>query len=171
MIADEHDLAVVHIVRTIAAPPHRVYRAWLEPELVWHWMAPGGQEVTRAEIDERPGGAYRIWKADGGVIVGGFDSELLELVPDQRLVFRWGFIGPQRREGPSFDTLLTVSFGPGPSGDTVLTLVHERLDELAAAMPHIAAQVGPGWDAVLDKLADVLASNSPRLKPTPSTGS
>ncbi len=73
-------------------------------------MAPGSQEVTRVEIEERPGGVWRTWKADGGVIVGGFDSELLELVPGRRLVFRWGFIGPQRHQGPSFDTLLTVSF-------------------------------------------------------------
>jgi len=38
------------------------------------------------EIAERPGGAYRIWQADGGVIVGSFDSQLLELVPGRRLV-------------------------------------------------------------------------------------
>jgi uncharacterized protein YndB with AHSA1/START domain len=59
--------------------------------------------VTRVEIGERPGGAYRTWNAEDGVIAGGFDSELLELVPDRRLVFRWGFVGPQRRQGPSFD--------------------------------------------------------------------
>lgn len=46
------------------------------------------------------------------MIVGGFDSELLELVPDRRLVFRCGFVGPQRRQGPSVDTLLTVSYHP-----------------------------------------------------------
>jgi uncharacterized protein YndB with AHSA1/START domain len=31
-----------------------VCRAWLDPGLVRRWMAPGDQEVTRAEIDERP---------------------------------------------------------------------------------------------------------------------
>ena len=143
-----HDHMVVRVERTLPVPPHRAYRAWLEPGLVRRWMAPGRQEVTRVEIDERAGGAWRTWKADDGVIVGGFDSELLELVPDRRLVFRWGFIGPQRRQGPSFDTLLTVSFDPGPAGGTVVRLVHERLGELAAAMPDIAASVGPGWEAV-----------------------
>ena len=104
--------------------------------------------MIRAEIDERPGGAYRTWKPDNGVIAGGFDSALLELVPDQ-LLFRWGFIGPQRRQGPLFDTLLTVSFDPEPSGATTIRLVHERLDDLAAAMPEITTNVGAGWDAVL----------------------
>lgn len=151
---------VVRLERTLPAPPHRVYRAWLEPALVRRWMAPSGQEVTRAEIDERAGGAYRTWKADDGVIVGGFDSELLELIPDRRLAFRWGFIGPERRQGPSFDTLLTVNIEAGPSGNTVLRLVHERLGELAASMPHIAENVGPGWQAVLTRLEQVLAAGA-----------
>ena len=123
-------------------------------------MAPGSQEVTRVEIEERPGGVWRTWKADGGVIVGGFDSELLELVPGRRLVFRWGFIGPQRRQGPSLDTLLTVSFEPSPSVGTVLRLVHEHLGALAAAMPQIAENVGPGWDAVLTKLEHALTADA-----------
>ena len=72
-----------------------------------------------------------------------------------------GLIGPQRRQGPSFDTLLSVSFDPGPAGGTVIRLVHERLGELAAAMPHIAGSVGPGWEAVLTKLEQVLAETSP----------
>jgi hypothetical protein len=96
--------------------------------------------VTRVEIDERPGGYWRTWKADSGTVVGGFDSELLELAPDQRLVFRRGFIGPQRRQGPSFDTPLPVTLRADPPG-TALTLVHGDLAELAAAMPEIAASV------------------------------
>jgi hypothetical protein len=31
--------------------------------------------------------------------------------------------------------------------------VHECLDALAAAMPQVAANVGPGWDSALGKLA------------------
>ena len=161
MTTQPHDQMMVRVERLLPVPPHLAYRAWLEPGLVRRWMAPGRQEVTRVEIDERAGGAWRTWKADDDVIVGGFDCELVELVPDRRLVFRWGFIGPQRRQGPSFDTLLTVSFGPGPAGGTVVRLVHERLGELAAAMPDIAGSVRPGWESVLTKLEQVLAETSP----------
>lgn len=143
----------VRLERTIPATPHQVYRAWLEPELLRRWMAPGGLEVTRAEVDERPGGHYRIWHADAGAEVGGFDCEVLELVPDERLVFRWGFVGPDRGAGPSYDSLLTVTLRAAADGGTVLTLVHERLDALAAAMPQVAANVGRGWDSALGKLA------------------
>lgn len=115
-------------------------------------MAPQGSEVTRVEIDERVGGVYRTWKAQAGTIIGGFDSELLELVPDHRLVFRWGFIGPQRRKGPAFDTLLTVTFDDVPSGGTKLTLIHEQLDEFTTAMPDVAKYVHPGWKSLLRNL-------------------
>jgi len=78
--------------------------------------------------------------------------------------FSLGVIGPERREGPSFDTLLTVTLRPDPNG-TVLNLVHEQLDELAAAMPHIANAVESGWEAFLDNLARVLASTNGRGSP------
>jgi uncharacterized protein YndB with AHSA1/START domain len=149
---------VIRLERTIPAPPDRVYRAWLDPALLAQWIAPGTLTVSRAEVDERVGGHYRIWQADSGLAVGGFDCELAELVPDRRIVFRWGFVGPERGTGPTFDSLLTITLRRIPGGATLLTLVHERLYDLAAAMPQVAANVGPGWEAVLDKLAGLLAA-------------
>src|SRR5262249_31172275 len=80
----------VRLERTIPASPAQVYRAWLDPELLVRWMAQGTYTVTRAEVDERDGGHFRIWHADAsGTAAGGFDSELAELIPGQRIVFRW----------------------------------------------------------------------------------
>ncbi len=143
----------VRIERIIPASPHRVYRAWLDPDTLRRWLAPGGMRLARAEVDARVGGCYRIWHADGETDVGGFDCELLELVPDSRLVFRWGFVGPARSDGPIFDSRLTITLRDAPGGTTLLTLVHEQLDDLATAMPDVARQVGSGWKSVLDKLA------------------
>jgi uncharacterized protein YndB with AHSA1/START domain len=145
-------VTAVRLQRTIAAPPGRVYRAWLEPDLLARWMAPGAFEVTRAEVDERVGGGLRIWHAGPDGDVGGFEAELLELVPDELIVFRWGFVGPDRLAGPIYDSLLTITLREAPDGATELTLVHERLDELAAALPDVADNVGRGWELVLDKL-------------------
>ena len=152
--------ATIRMERLIPAPPGQVYRAWLNPELLRLWMAPGSMTMARAEVEEWPGGCYRIWQEDSGRDAGGFEAELLELVPDERLVFRWGFVGPQRADGPVFDSRLTVTFRPDPAGGTILTLVHEQLGELAAAMPQVAENVGPGWDATLGKLAAALTQGS-----------
>lgn len=145
--------SAVRLERTIPAPPHKVYRAWLDPELLRRWLAPGGLEVRRAEVDQRVGGRFRVWHTDSGADAGGFECELLELEPDRRIVFRWGFVGPARTDGPVYDSLLTVTLREAPGDATALTLVHERLDELAAALPHVAENVGPGWELVLAKLA------------------
>jgi uncharacterized protein YndB with AHSA1/START domain len=147
----------VRVERNIPAAPNRVYRAWLDPETIRQWMAPGGMTVERVEVDERGGGAYRIWQQDESGSQGGFECELLELVPDERLVFRWGFVGPERTEGPAFDSRLTITLAEAPGGGTALTLVHERLEDLAAAMPEVAAHVGVGWESTLDKLAASVA--------------
>jgi uncharacterized protein YndB with AHSA1/START domain len=146
-------MTAVRLQRTIPAPPDRVYRAWLDPDLIRRWLAPAGLEVTRAEVDERVGGHYRIWHADAHGGVGGFDAEVLELVPNERIVWRWGFVGPDRLAGPTYDSLLTVTLRAAPDGSTELTLVHERLDDLREARPDIAEGVGPGWEMALDKLA------------------
>ncbi len=150
--------AVVRLKRTIAAPPELVYRAWLEPDLVRRWLAPAGLELARAAVEERVGGRYRIWQADAdGEDVGGFECELLELVPARRIVFRWGFVGPERTDGPAYDSLLTITLSERPDGGTALTLVHEQLEALQAGMPHVAENVGPGWEMVLDKLTRTIA--------------
>ena len=145
----------VRVERTFAASPQQVYRAWLSPDLIRRWMAPGC-EVTRVEVDERPAGRYRVWHAVAGVPADGFEAEILELVPAERIAWRWGFAGPEREAGPVYDSLLTVTLRDAPGGGTVLTLVHERLDDLAAALPQVAEMVGPGWEDVLAKLAVIL---------------
>jgi uncharacterized protein YndB with AHSA1/START domain len=149
-------MTAVRLERTIPAPPERVYRAWLDPELLSLWMAPGAVRVTRAEVDERVGGRFRIWQAGPDGDVGGFEAELLELVPDERIVFRWGFVGPDRLAGPTFDSLLTITLREAPDGGTELTLVHERLDALREALPDVADNVGRGWELALDKLEEAI---------------
>lgn len=148
--------AAIRLQRIISAPPERVYRAWLEPELLQRWMAPGSTQVARVEVDERVGGRYRIWQENAGGDVGGFECELLELVPSERIVWRWGFVGPARTDGPTFDSRLTVTLRDAPGASTELTLVHEHLDALRHAMPDVADSVDPGWAAVLDKLAETV---------------
>jgi uncharacterized protein YndB with AHSA1/START domain len=151
---------IVKLERTIAAPPERVYRAWLDPDLLSRWLAPGAYDLTRAEVDERVGGSYRIWHGLDGEQTGGVEAELLELVPDRRLAFRWGFVGPDRTAGPVFDTLLTVTFEPAADGATRLTLVHERLEGLREAMPYVYENIAGGWGSVLDQLPDALRDSA-----------
>lgn len=148
----------VESTRIIHAPPATVYRAWLDEDLVCQWLAPGDSRVLKVEIDERIGGRYRIYQGDDEGVTGGFDAKILEMEPGKRLVFDWGFVGPDHHKGPKFDSRLTLEFAPAPGGATKLRLLHEKLDDLYAAMPEAAELVGVGWEDVLKKLDDTLTT-------------
>lgn len=45
--------------------------------------------------------------------MGGFDSEILELVPDERIVLRWQFVGPDRSPLAEPSSRLTITLGLG----------------------------------------------------------
>jgi uncharacterized protein YndB with AHSA1/START domain len=148
----------VRLQRTFSATPAEVYRAWLDPELIGRWMYTRDRSGARAAVDERVGGRYSVWQMEhDGSEAGGMEAEIVELVPDERLVFDWRFVGPDRDAGPTYDTRLTVSFR-AVEGGTELTLVHERLESLRAEMPDVADQVDAGWGMALDKLPSVLAA-------------
>jgi len=80
-------VTAVHVRRTIAAPPQRVYRAWLDPQLMRRWFAPASFTVRRVAVDERVGGRLSIWHIDSaGNDVGGAEAEIVELIPGERIV-------------------------------------------------------------------------------------
>jgi uncharacterized protein YndB with AHSA1/START domain len=151
----------VRIERTLPATPEQVYRAWMDPELARTWFSPAHREATRVEIDPRVGGRYEVWhtaaEGDTGDIGGGMSGEILELVENERLVFDWQFVGAARELDPERETRLTIEFRAAGDGGTLLTLVHERLDNLAAATPQIAANATVGWNEALDKLERAVA--------------
>ena len=90
-------MTAVRIERVLPAAPARVYRAWLDPQTLARWSAPTGFDVARHEVDERVGGRYRCWHVDAqGRDVGGYEAQILELLPDERIVLRWHFVGPDR---------------------------------------------------------------------------
>ena len=62
MMATMKPVVEVRIERLISAPRSSVYRAWLEPEILRRWLAPGSMEVSRVEVEERVGGYFRIWQ-------------------------------------------------------------------------------------------------------------
>ncbi len=148
----------IKLERTIAAPVERVFKAWLDPRTLCKWLAPGDATVSDVQVDERVGGSFRLTQSRDGDAIGGFDAEILELVPNERIVLKWGLLGPQGLDGPMYDSLLTVTFRRDGNGVTTLTLLHEHLDALRAAMPDVADQFENGWNDVLDKLSAALTA-------------
>ena len=131
----------VRLQRRIAAPPDRVFAAWVDPVYLAQWMSPIGH--AEAEVEPWVGGRLRVTMVGGGRRIE-HRGEYREVVPDRRLVFTWQ--SPYTGPGPS---VVTVQLEPYEAG-TLLTVIHERLP---------ADQVEShrnGWTPMLDRLVELL---------------
>ena len=149
-------MAAIRLERSIAATPAQLFNAWTDPKMLAQWMAPGRRIVSGTEVEPRVGGRLLVEQSLDDKPIGGFYAEFTEIVPNAKLVFNWGFMGPELRNGKVFDTKLSVTFADEGNGRTKLVLVQEKLEEFAAAQPDTATKVEMGWGMVLDLLTKVV---------------
>ena len=76
---------MVQIIREFDAPPGKVFRAHVEPELFVRWNWPEGFDVTFDQWDCRTGGAYRITMAGQGM-AGTVHGSFHDVIPGQLIV-------------------------------------------------------------------------------------
>jgi len=161
MIRTDGPAVAVRLERTLHAPPDRVFRAFLDPDLIRQWIAPDDLAVDRVTVDARVGGRIDVWHSRNGASTGRFEGHFLKIDPPRELVYRWAFVGTEPEKGEYYDTLVTVRLRPESEGQTRISVVHERLEELRRGAPHIHVQLVPGWTNCLDKLDRVVGGASP----------
>ena len=100
----------LRMTRLIKARREKVFEAWTRPEIIQQWMGPGPVTVTRVPADAKVGGSYRIEMDNAGTKYVTF-GEYLEVVPNRKLVFTWGWEGPTatRRASPSCSRIGTAA--------------------------------------------------------------
>lgn len=123
-------------IRTVVlpVPPDEAFALLTEPERLRRW-----QTVT-AFVDLRAGGAYR-WTVTPGHIAAG---TYREIEPGKRIVFGWGW--ESSPDLPPDASTVTLTVEPSDEGGTLVTLVHEGLDETQATAHAV------GWTHYLDRL-------------------
>lgn len=131
----------------IAAPPGDVYALLTDAELLVEWMAP------IAWIDPRPGGEV-AWTHHNGDTVRG---EFVELVPDRRVVFTYGWDRADVGVPPG-STVVEITLTPVATG-TELRLVHRGLEG-----PMADAHAG-GWANYLARLTARAEGRDPGADP------
>jgi len=65
-ILADPDVPLVRIVREFDAPPEKVFRAHVDPELVVQWLGPRAVTMQVEHFDARTGGSYRYVHTSGG---------------------------------------------------------------------------------------------------------
>jgi len=131
-----NDVDVIERVIDIAASPETVYLLLTDPREYVKWKG------RAAELDPHAGGTFHVSFKDAAV-----RGEYVEVVPNRRVVFTWGWEAPGAAVGPGGSTV-EIDLEPRGQG-TRLHLVHRGLPtaELASHTE--------GWDYFLPRLTAV----------------
>jgi len=136
----------------IAARPETVFAFFTDPTKMVRWKG------THATLDPRPGGVYRVDVTGKHIARGTY----LEVVPNRRVVFTWGWEGDENAVPPGSSTV-EVTLVPDGDG-TIVRLVHRDLPGEARG-PHTE-----GWQHYLDRLTIAAAGGDPGPDPWVAAG-
>ena len=143
--------AAIRVTCRFRAAPHRVFDAWLDPEVAGKWLfATASHPIARVEIDARVGGSFRFVDQRDGEMTE-HTGEYVEIVPHRRLAFS---LSVEKR--PRVITRVMVEIVPVKQG-CALTLTHENLP------PEYANRTKGRWTGVLYGLGVTLDSGFTEL--------
>jgi uncharacterized protein YndB with AHSA1/START domain len=161
--ADQSDDArTLRIERIFAAPRELVFDAWTKPEYLMQWFAPRGCTIRFTRIEVRPGGRFLSCLHNPSFGDCWCVGVYKELVRPERIVYSVAIADSAGNEIESAqaghdakwprETLVAVTL-EDLGGSTRLTLEQNVLESLAK-------QTGayPGWEQMLDCLAELLSS-------------
>ena len=83
----------IRMTRVFDAPRDLVFEAHSSAEHMSQWWGPRKYEVVSAEVDFRPGGAWRVVHRGPEGDEHGFRGEFREIVPPERIVWTFEYEG------------------------------------------------------------------------------
>jgi len=134
----------------IKATPEQIWEAITTPEFTTKYFY-----GTAVESTLEPGTPWKAHTTDRASVM--VDGEVIESEPPRRLQHSWrALFDPEQAEEPY--SRVTWEIEPQENGTTLLTVVHDQLEE----SPKTAASVsGTGWMTVLSGLKTLLETGKP----------
>jgi uncharacterized protein YndB with AHSA1/START domain len=115
IIADPK-LPTITIVREFDAPPEKVFRAHVDPELFAQWCGPRSTEMRIEQWDARTGGSWRYAAWREGEEIARFFGSFHEVRSPERIVQTFTYEG-----APDGVSLETMTLEELPGGRTRVT--------------------------------------------------
>lgn len=124
----------------IARPVHEVFEAVADPEKLSGYFTTGGAK-GRLET-----GAVVTW--DFHDFPGAFPVNVIEVVPDEKIVLTWG-AAPEGEDAESYDTTVTMRFEPLDGNTrTLVTIAEEGWKETETGLKSSYGNC-EGWTGML----------------------
>ena len=144
--------STVKLHRVLAAPPDRVFRAFIDPDATVKWLPPNGFTAKVHEMDAREGGSYRMSFTNFSTGNShSFGGTYTELKPGELLRYVDKFDDPNL---PG-EMNVTVKFTKVSVG----TEIHITQEGIPDAIPAEACYLG--WQESLALLAKIVEPNIP----------
>jgi uncharacterized protein YndB with AHSA1/START domain len=150
-IEADPNVPTIRIIRDFDAPPDRVFKAWVDPELIVQWLGPKSSEIRIDKWDARTGGSYRYASVQDGEEVAAFYGSFHEVRPGERLVQTFTWEGMP--DGVSLDTMTFEDLGDGRTRTVGLSVV----DSFEGRDAIMASGMDVGVDEGYEKLDALLA--------------
>ena len=124
----------------ISKPVHEVFEAVVDPGQLSGYFTTGGAK-GRLET-----GATVTW--DFADFPGAFPVEVVEVVPDEKIVLHWGAADGTPDQGGSYDTTVTMTFAALEDGRTLVTIGESGWRDTVAAQKAAFGNC-EGWTGML----------------------
>jgi uncharacterized protein (TIGR03086 family) len=153
-IAATEKAPTIEITREFDAPPERVFRAHVDPDLYAQWIGPRSVTTRITKWEARTGGAWAFANDRDGEELASFYGSFHEVRPNERIV--WTFTYEGEPDGVALETLTFEEIEGGRTRLRALSVVedfetrdgilasgmetgvvegYEKLDEMLAKQP------------------------------------
>jgi uncharacterized protein YndB with AHSA1/START domain len=149
-IVVDPDVPLVRITREFDAPPDKVFRAFIDPDLVVQWLGPRQHQMVLDHYECRTGGSYRyLHTSDGNEF--GFHGSFHEVRPNEVIVQTFTFEGMP--DGVALEKMWFEDLGNGRTRLVSTSLV----DSFADRDAFVASGMEYGVRESYERLDEVLA--------------
>ena len=141
----------MRITREFDAPPAKVFRAHVDPDLVVRWLGPRGLEMRIDHFDCRTGGSYRYIHSQGAEEYA-FHGSFHEVRADELIVQTFTYRGHARRV--ALERIVLTDLGDGRTRLTATSLVDSFADRDAFVASGMEVGITEGYERLDEVLAD-----------------